>query len=774
MSVAYLFDPVKQFVSRNGVPLAGGFLNVFVGESQEPADTYSDPAGTVMNPRNIPIDSAGRALGVFVDDTKLYTLKAYSSGGMLQFTIYPMFPGNGGGGTGGTITEMQHWLGMYGPTYTPFPGDNAGHTLGIPRNEIEYVGEFIDHFDTCPYPDETPVGYIYLKPGLYFVSCIIRFQQDPEALSNTLDEVLVYTGHGNANESLSYQFDSSGPETTGNRHNVRVQFIRKVPEDAETEILYFAPGTPVAWKEAYIQRLEIVKLDGIKGEPGEQGPKGDTGPQGPQGEIPFTIPFVAGEGVTMEIDSDGERLQVVISAEGRKYQAGSGIEIDSDGVISVDSDSLPTGPQGPEGPQGPQGVTGPQGPQGETGPQGEQGIQGIQGIQGVTGPKGDTGEQGPKGDTGEQGIQGIQGIQGETGPQGDTGPQGPKGDTGDQGPRGETGPQGIQGETGPQGVTGEQGPKGDTGPQGEQGPIGETGPQGIQGETGAQGPKGDTGEQGPVGATGPQGATGPKGDTGTQGIQGDTGADGKSAYEIWLENGHSGSEADFLASLVGPQGATGEQGPKGDTGETGPKGDTGPQGPQGATGPKGDTGTWGGEVDQTYDATSSNPQSGTAVAEAVATKEDEFDAGDGLEFTTDSDGNRVLQVEGPVDVVAGPGIVIDNPDGNTLRISVAHLDDWEDVSSEITKSTTIITGGSITFRYNKAMKMISLIGEIHVQGAGDVYTLPEKYRPQSNFTCANPGATSYIDYTPSNGKFVARSGANGYFSWTMTMPCLGE
>ena len=172
--------------------------------------------------------------------------------------------------------------------------------------------------------------------------------------------------------------------------------------------------------------------------------------------------------------------------------------------------------------------------------------------------------------------------------------------------------------------------------------------------------------------------------------------------------------------------------------------------------------------------TISDTQNGVVVAADLSSKEDEFDAGDGLEFTTDGQGNRVLQVEAPVDIVAGPGIVIDNPDGNTLRISVAHLDDWEDVSSEITKSTTIITGGSITFRYNKAMKMISLIGEIRVQGAGDVYILPEKYRPQTNFTCANPGATSYIDYTPSNGKFVARSGTNGYFSWTMTMPCLGE
>ena len=76
-------------------------------------------------------------------------------------------------------------------------------------------------------------------------------------------------------------------------------------------------------------------------------------------------------------------------------------------------------------------------------------------------------------------------------------------------------------------------------------------------------------------------------------------------------------------------------------------------------------------VDQTYDATSTNAQSGVAVAQAVSGKEDEFDAGEGLEFTTDGQGNRVLQVEGPVDIVAGPGIVIDNPDGNTLRISQA-------------------------------------------------------------------------------------------------------
>ena len=551
MAIKYarLFSPTTQFQTRSGALNTAGLLRVFINNTDDLAQVYNDNMELMRQP--IVLDDNGRAQGVFCDIKKVYRLEVYDRNDSLLFTIPNLQATEAAGGsTIITPGSMQHWLGMYGPTYTPFPGDNAGHTLGIPRNEIEYVGNFIDHFDTCPYPDSTPVGYIYLKPGLYFVSCIIRYQQDPEVLSNTLDEVLVYTGHGNANESLAYQMDSSGPETTGNRHNVRVQFIRKVPEDAETEILYFAPGTPIAWKEAYIQRLEIVKLDGIKGEPGEQGPKGDTGPQGPQGEIPFTVPFEAGDGIIMELDSDGEELKV---------------------IISVDSDSVPAGETG------------------ATGADGKSAYQ-IWLEQGNTGTEQDFLDS-LVGATGAQGIQGIQGIQGQTGADGKSAYE-------------------------------------------------------IWLENGHTGSEQDF-LNSLVGATGA---------TGADGADGATGADGKSAYEIWLENGHTGTESDFLASLVGATGATGM---------------TGPEGPQGATGPKGDTGEWGGTVDQTYDATSENPQSGTAVAEAVATKEDEFDAGDGLEFITDSDGNRVLQVEGPVDVVAGPGIVIDNPDGNTLRISQA-------------------------------------------------------------------------------------------------------
>lgn len=84
--------------------------------------------------------------------------------------------------------------------------------------------------------------------------------------------------------------------------------------------------------------------------------------------------------------------------------------------------------------------------------------------------------------------------------------------------------------------------------------------------------------------------------------------------------------------------------------------------------------------------------------------------------------NEIMSVEGQL-----VGMPLAGPESfsqqqlDYLR-SALGLGTWTDVSSEITKSTTIITGGSITFRYNKAMKLISLIGEIHVQERGCLHT----------------------------------------------------
>jgi len=147
------------------------------------------------------------------------------------------------------------------------------------------------------------------------------------------------------------------------------------------------------------------------------------------------------------------------------------------------------------------------------------------------------------------------------------------------------------------GIDGKDGKDGKDGIDGEQGPAGKSAYQiwidegntgsledflnSIQGPEGPQGPAGEQGLQGPVGEKGETG------EQGLQGPQGENGADGKSAYDIWLEQGNTGSEAEFVTSLKGEKGDQGLQGP---AGEQGLQGEPGPQGPEGPAGQDGKDG----------------------------------------------------------------------------------------------------------------------------------------------------------------------------------------
>ena len=183
---------------------------------------------------------------------------------------------------------------------------------------------------------------------------------------------------------------------------------------------------------------------------------------------------------------------------------------------------------------------------------------------------------------GEKGEQGLQGIQGE---------KGDKGDTGAKGSDGADGKSAYQiwlslGNSGTETdfINSIKGEKGDRGEQGLQGVQGEKGDRGEQGLQGVQGEKGDKGEQGL------QGIRGEKGDKGDTGAKGSDGADGKSAYQIWLSLGNSGTETDFINSIKGEKGDKGEQGLQGIQGEKGDKGEQGLQGVQGEKGEKGSDG----------------------------------------------------------------------------------------------------------------------------------------------------------------------------------------
>ena len=339
-------------------------------------------------------------------------------------------------------------------------------------------------------------------------------------------------------------------------------------------------------------------IQGIQGLDGAKGDKGDAGPAGIQG------------------------LKGADGAQG--LQGPAGIQ----GVKGDTGAQGPQGPKGDTGDQGPAGADGADGPQGPVGLQGIQGEQGPKGEDGAQGPQGPMGPAGGglkistivesvamldtltgmvNGDIALINTGNVQDednaklfsyqdgawtllsdLSGAAGIEGPTGPQGLQGEKGDTGPQGIPGIQGEQGATGPQGPAGKDGVDGAVGAQGPEGPQGI---QGIQGEKGEQGPEGSNGVPGDSaldlyraenddpeltfqdmlnslrGEPGAQGSEGPAGADGVDGVDGKdgtNGTNGKSAYEVWLSLGNTGSEQDFITSLKGEPGAPGT-GADGDT-----------------------------------------------------------------------------------------------------------------------------------------------------------------------------------------------------------------
>jgi hypothetical protein len=319
---------------------------------------------------------------------------------------------------------------------------------------------------------------------------------------------------------------------------------------------------------------------GIQGATGPQGPSGTNGTNGlngavgPQGQSGLTGP--AGP-------------QGIAGANGANGTNGTN-GIDGLSAYQIWLNAGNTGTQAQflaslQGAQGPAGLNGLNGAVGATGPQGPTGVNGINGTNGINGNDGLSAYQIwlNAGNTGTQ-AQFLASLQGATGPQGPAGLNGLNGATGPQGPIGLTGPAGPQGLQGVAGINGTNGIDGATGPQGPIGLTGPAGPQGIQGVAGINGTNGidgATGPQGPAGLNGLTGPTGPQGPQGLTGPSGTNGIDGLSAYQIWLNSGNTGTQAQFLASL---QGATGVQGPQGIQGIQGLTGTTGPQGPAGLNG----------------------------------------------------------------------------------------------------------------------------------------------------------------------------------------------
>lgn len=344
-----------------------------------------------------------------------------------------------------------------------------------------------------------------------------------------------------------------------------------------------------------------VGPQGLKGEKGDTGAKGDTGPQGLKGDTGAkgdTGPkgekgekgdkgdkgddgFIGSDGksayeIALEAGFTGTKEEWLLSLKGNDGTM-SFEELTPEQKLSLKGEKGDTGEQGIQGIQGEKGEDGHTPVKGVDYFDGEDGLQGEQGIQG---PKGATGATGAKGDKGDNAYTHIKYSANANGsgmvdtPTASTIYMGVYSGTSSTAPTTITsykwfktqGPQGVKGDTGATGLKGDTGPKGDKGDTGAKGATGANGKDGFNPQwktTGSTILVASNGERDLKGAKGDKGDKGAKGDTG---LKGNTGDVGKSAYQVWLDEGNTGTISAYLDSLKGDKGDTGEKGDKGDAG----------------------------------------------------------------------------------------------------------------------------------------------------------------------------------------------------------------
>ena len=137
----------------------------------------------------------------------------------------------------------------------------------------------------------------------------------------------------------------------------------------------------------------------------------------------------------------------------------------------------------------------------------------------------------------------------------------------------------LKGKDGKDGVNGVDGKDGANGQDGKDGTNGADGKDGANGQDGVDGKSayqiwidnGNTGTEADF-LNWLKGKDGTNGADGKDGVNGQDGVDGKSAYQIWLDNGNTGTKADFLNWLKGKDGTNGADGKDGVNGQDGKDG----------------------------------------------------------------------------------------------------------------------------------------------------------------------------------------------------------
>ena len=244
-----LFPAVKQFELKNGALNVGGRLFVYYEGTDDLAEIYDENGSRLQQPAIL--DNDGRALGLFVDASKVYRLEVQDAFGAMQFTVRKMAPS--GGGAGSSIGNQYDVISSDG-SITVDKYDDGGVTkfdLGIGPNDSDEFLEWIK----CSEEDcgstwipayqsgtmETDVHGIKVHKGhLYHFTNSFTVDPNGSGINYDTFRVTMYCGD-NVVDERDFDIDSSLNDT------VLCEFSRDVVPSEDTHV-YFKLSIPATCK----------------------------------------------------------------------------------------------------------------------------------------------------------------------------------------------------------------------------------------------------------------------------------------------------------------------------------------------------------------------------------------------------------------------------------------------------------------------------------------------------------------------------------------------
>lgn len=326
MSLKPLFPLTTQFQGMDGENLVAGLLKVYLSDTDDTAETFSDATGETLNPSPIVLDNLGMAQ-VWVDPEKVYRLEVYHRSGALLYTRYPMYPLDGDGS--GESTEVISTDGSINVDKTQI-GSTTQYDLSVAEDSSEYlewarcstarnptsnVFYPIGDEGSTLFSDNT--GIVLTANGLFHVT--LKMRATKSAAVPFYDKVNIYVKTNDGTETseqiefsalidgslgLSQEFDISGDVRTGSADTTRL-FV--TVED-----------TSVAGVSYEFVGMDIHRIfSGVPHIPG--------------------LNLVAGSNITLTRNNGN----LTIASSGANYSAGNGISIQNN-VISADVFSINT------------------------------------------------------------------------------------------------------------------------------------------------------------------------------------------------------------------------------------------------------------------------------------------------------------------------------------------------------------------------------------------------------------------------------------------------